>query len=141
MTEQDFTEFSLIEQPAIALFYELGWDIANCYEETYGAQGTLGRETSTEVLLLSRIYSVLERLNPDLPTETYQLAIEELSRNRSMMSPSHANREVYQLLKGGVKVAFGNEYGVDFEAKKKFARAKANWGFSGALRAEESPVR
>ena len=102
----NFSEDSLVEQPAIALFAELGWDTANCSEETFDAQGTLGRETSNEVLLLSRLYPVLERLNPDIPTEAYQLAIEEQSRDRSLMSPAYANREIYQLLKDGVKVVF-----------------------------------
>ena len=54
MTEQDFTEDKLIEQPTIALFAELGWETAECYYEVFGSQGTLGRETPNEVLLLSR---------------------------------------------------------------------------------------
>lgn len=34
------------------------------------------------------------------------LAIEELVRDRSIMSPANANREIYQLFKNGVKVSF-----------------------------------
>ncbi len=109
----DYTEDSLIEKPTIVLFAELGWEIANCYNETFGPQGTLGREIPNEVLLLSRLYPALEHLNPDLPTEAYKLAIEELSRDRSLMSPAHANHEIYMLLKDGVKVTFRNEEGVD----------------------------
>ena len=41
------------------------------------------------------------------------LAVEELSRDRSLMSPAHANREVYQLLKEGVKVTFRDADGVE----------------------------
>jgi type I restriction enzyme, R subunit len=102
-----YTEDSDVEQPAIALFAQLGWEtLANCYHETLGIQGTLGREDYHEVILISRLLPAMQRFNPDLPPEAYQLAIEELTRNRSLMSPAQANREVYQLLKDGVKVTY-----------------------------------
>jgi len=108
-----FTEDSLVEQPAKALFSELGWETADCFDETFGHDGTLGRETSSEVVLLSRLRPAMERLNPGLPPEAYQLAIEELTRDRSLMSPAHANREIYQLLKDGVKVTYRDAEGVE----------------------------
>ena len=77
-----YTEDFLVEQPAISLFAELGWDTGDCYHEIFGEQGTLGRETPNEVLLLSRLAPALERLNPKLPSEAYKLAIQELSRDR-----------------------------------------------------------
>ena len=43
-----YSESTLIEQPAVALFAELGWETANCFYETYGPNGGLGCETSTE---------------------------------------------------------------------------------------------
>ena len=110
---QLFSEDSLIEQPAIALLGELGWETANCYDETFGPEGTLGRETSSEVVLLSRLRPPWQRLNPDLPPEALTLAIEELTRDRSLMSPAHANREVYQLLKDGVKVTYRDAEGME----------------------------
>jgi type I restriction enzyme R subunit len=63
----------------------------------------LGRETSSEILLFSRLHPVLERLKPELPSEAVDLAIQELSRDFSLMSMVNANREVYKLLKDGVK--------------------------------------
>ena len=102
----DFTENTLVEQPAIALFAGLGWETANCFDEKFGEDCTLGRETSSEVVLVPRLRLTLERLNPALPKEAIELAIEELARDRSIMSPANANREVYQLLKNGVKVSF-----------------------------------
>ena len=44
----DYSEDSLVEQPAIELFRELGWQTANCFYEKFGSNGTLGRETSSE---------------------------------------------------------------------------------------------
>lgn len=101
----DYSEDTLVEQPAIALFTELGYEAANCFHETFGPHSTLGRETSADVVLIARLRPALERLNPGLPREAIDLAIEELTRDRSIMSPASANREVYQFLKDGVKVA------------------------------------
>lgn len=101
-----FTEDALVERPAIALLGNLGWEIANCFDETFGASSMLGRETSSQVLLLSRLQSSLTKLNPNLPTEALELAIQELSRDRSLMSMVNANQEIYKLLKDGIKVQF-----------------------------------
>ena len=108
-----YTEDALIEQPAIALLRQLGWETANCFEETFGPQGTLGRETSSEVILFSRLRSALAELNRGLPAEALELAIQELSRERSLMSMVNANQEVYRLLKEGVKVRFRDSDGVE----------------------------
>ena len=102
----DYSEDNLVEQPAIALFAGLGWETENCFYEKFGENSSHGRETSSEVVLLPRLRSALERLNSALPKEAIELAIEELVRDRSIMSPANANREVYQLLKNGVKVSF-----------------------------------
>jgi len=32
-----YTENSLVEQPAVALFAELGWETANCFYESFQA--------------------------------------------------------------------------------------------------------
>jgi type I restriction enzyme R subunit len=102
----DYSEDTLVEQPAIALFSELGYETLNCFHETFGEHGTLGRETSGDVILTARLRIALERLNPGLPPIAINLAIEELTRDRGVMSLANANREIYQLLKNGVKVAF-----------------------------------
>ncbi|MCX9075946.1 MAG: hypothetical protein OIN88_15075, partial [Candidatus Methanoperedens sp.] len=74
----DYSEDSLVEQPAIELFSQLGWQNANCFYEKFGEKGTHGRETSSEVILIHRLRAALMRLNPDLPPEAIALAIEEL---------------------------------------------------------------
>lgn len=106
-----FSEDALIEQPAIALFQELGWETVNCFHETLGASGTLGRETTSEVVLTRYLRDALEKLNPGVDSEAINLAIEEIVRDRSSLNPVHANREVYKLLKAGVKVTYKNEDG------------------------------
>ena len=100
-----YTEDQLVEQPAIGLFAELGWQTVSASEETFGAGGTLGRETKGEVVLLSRLRAALERLNPTLPPEAISAAIDELTRDRSATLLAGANREVYSLLKEGITVS------------------------------------
>ena len=101
-----YSEDILVEQPAIALFTELGWDTLNCFQEQFGISGTLGRVTSGEVVLVAQLRTALARLNPGLPTDLIDLAIEELARDRSIMVSEVANREIYRLLRDGVKVSF-----------------------------------
>ena len=103
----NFSEDALVEQPAIALFEELGYDTVNCFYEKVGATGaTLGRETTEEVILTPKLWTALERLNPRLERDVIDLAIEELAQDRAAMSLVQANREIYKLLKDGVKVSF-----------------------------------
>ena len=64
MSPHAWTEDQLIEQPAIALFAELGWQTVSAMEETFGPNGTLGRETRGEVVLPGRLRVALAALNP-----------------------------------------------------------------------------
>lgn len=109
MNPHAYTESQLVEQPAIGLFASLGWQTVSALEETFGAGGTgscnLGRETKGEVVLGERLRSALTMLNPDLPPEAIETAIDELSRDRSAMSLEAANREVYRLLKDGIPIS------------------------------------
>jgi type I restriction enzyme, R subunit len=105
MTSHPYTEDQLVEQPAIGLFAELGWTTVSAMDETFGETGTLQRETMGEVVLVSRLRAVLERLNLVLPSEAIISAMDELTRDRSAMLLEAANREIYLLLKEGIKVS------------------------------------
>jgi type I restriction enzyme R subunit len=106
MTPNPYSEDHLVEQPAVALLAELGWQTACGLEETFAPEGgSLGRRDRREVVLLPRLRAALERLNPGQPPEAIGAAIEDLSRNRSAMGLVAANREVYGLLKDGVLVS------------------------------------
>ena len=99
-----YTEDALVEQPAIALLSSLGWETFNAYSEFDKGISPLGRETKAEVVLKSRLRLALLRINPDVAIESIHQAIEELARDRARMSAVTANREIYQLLKNGVRV-------------------------------------
>ena len=99
-----YTEDALVEQPAIALLAELGWETVNAYHEFDHGDSTLSRETKAEVILTARLRQALQQLNPDMPPGVFGQAIEELTRDRSRMSAVAANREIYHLLKNGVRI-------------------------------------
>ena len=71
-----------------------------------GANSTLGRETTEQVVLESRLKAALENLNPGVPPLALDIAVDELTKDRSVLSPVRANQEVYKLLKDGVKVTY-----------------------------------
>lgn len=100
-----YTEDSLVEQPAIQLFAELGWETLSASDEALGTGGLLGRETKSEAVLAVRLRDALARLNPSLPPEAIAAAVDELSRDRSAMTPTAANRELWALMRDGVKVS------------------------------------
>jgi len=113
-----YTEDQLVEQPAIGLFADLGWQTVSALEEGFGSppsplaplpegegKVSLGRETKGEVVLVVRLRAALTRLNPALPPEAIATAVDELTRDRSAMSLEAANREVYRLLKEGIPVS------------------------------------
>ena len=103
--QNPYSEDELIEQPAINLLTEMGWETLNCYSEFDQRDGSpLGRQTKSEVVLTARLHAVLERLNPTATQDAITKAIEELTRSRSLMSSVEANLEIYTLLKDGVKV-------------------------------------
>lgn len=107
----DYSEDALIEQPAIALLQSLGWQPANCMHESFGAGGSLGRETSADVVLTRQLIPALQRLNPGLAPALLQAAVEELCRDRSTLHPAAANAELYHLLKDGILVPFRDDDG------------------------------
>ncbi len=105
MIHRPFTEDRLIEQPAIDLMMNsLGWEHGNCFGEWSSGTSTLGREGKRDAFLTLRLRPALEALNPGLPTEAFEAAIDELTRDRSALSLVEANCEIDKLIKGGVKV-------------------------------------
>ena len=89
---------------------DLGWDeVVNAYSERVGRKnprGTdLGRETEQEVVLRRHLLPALERLNPGVPVEALLQVADVLSEERGAKGLAAANREVYGLLKEGVKVS------------------------------------
>ena len=100
-----------LELDTIALFEKLGYTTANCYSEWISGTSNLGRETRSEVVLISKLQPALEKLNPHLPQAAINLAIEQLIRDRNALTLANANREIYNLLKDRVTVTYRNDDG------------------------------
>ena len=68
MSAHAYTEDQLVEQPAIGLFGELGWQVAGPppsagVDGEPADAGLLGRETKGEVVLVGRLRAALVKLN------------------------------------------------------------------------------
>ena len=71
-----------------------------------GSTGTLGRETTAEVVLDVTVTGCAGTAEPGGHAQRRsRIAIESLTRNRATMSLVAANREVYDLLKTGIPVS------------------------------------
>jgi hypothetical protein len=93
-----YTEDHLVEQPAIQLMQdELGWEVVGCYGEWDGGASVLGRDGKREVVLVSRLCPALQRLNPDLPMEAIEGAVEEKARSETLRLRPAARRFRLQL--------------------------------------------
>jgi len=108
-----FSEHSSIEQPAIKVFEELGYEIVNLFDEKFGIDNPLGRETSSDVILKKILKQKLVELNPYVMQNVIDAAIDEIAKDRSSLSLARANQEVYELLKDGIKIQTVNEKGED----------------------------
>jgi type I restriction enzyme R subunit len=116
------SEDAAVEQPTIKLFAELGWETLNCYHEPFGPLSLLGRETLAEVVLPNRLRAAVEKLNPGMSPVAIEIALDEIRKDRSTMSPARANQTVYQLLKNGVKVTYKGTTDDDDEEKVETVR-------------------
>ncbi len=106
-----YGELALVELPAINCFASLGWETANLYNETFGPDGTEGRKSAAEVIIVPRLRKALERINPGYPTSAYEQAIEQLTEDRSKQIPVNANQAFYKLLRDRVKVEVTDDEG------------------------------
>ena len=112
-----YTEGYLVEQPAMELLQSIGWETKNCYEEVFGKEGTLGRETTSEVVLTRYLYDAIKRINPDANIDAVELAIDEITKDRSSLSAVSANQEIYKLLKDGVPVTYRDDFDEEVDGR------------------------
>jgi type I restriction enzyme R subunit len=121
---QEFSESLLVEQPALNLLEQMGWRVASGVgEEFYPSDRQEGmivindpplhvlvpdgilRSSPREAVLTHWLHVALDYLNPDIDDGAILTALDEITRDRSGMLPVAANREIYQLMKEGVRVS------------------------------------
>ena len=99
---------------------KLGWEnVFAWHEETFGPDGTLGRESTNEAVLTRDLRAALERLNPELPAPAVKDAVRALTAYDVNRSTVEHNRDFYRLVRGGVPVEYR-----DAEGRRKSARAR-----------------
>lgn len=113
-----------LEKATVALFKSFKYEHADLMHETFGASSSHGRSTSSEVIFLPRLKTKLVELNPELPPEAIESAIENITRDRSAMNPTYANQEVHNLLKNGLPVSWRNGRGEKESDRVRFI----DWG-------------
>ena len=107
------SEDRLVQQTfADHLRNRLGWESVYAYNaETFGLQGTLGRASERDVVLVRDLRSALARLNPELPESAREQAVEKLTRIDFARSLIQHNREIYSFIRGGVPVQWRDTNG------------------------------
>jgi type I restriction enzyme R subunit len=116
----NYSEDQLIEQTCIDIFKnQLQWEIANVYQgETFGANGTIGRDSEADVILKTRFYKAIQQLNPNLPKQAYDLAYEQINNEDATKGLPEINFEKHNFLKDGIPVTYKNEKGEVVRNKK-----------------------
>ena len=90
----------------------LGWESVYAYNaETFGPNGTLGRASERDIVLVRDLRAALARLNPDIPEPAREQAIEKLTRIDFARSLIQHNREFYGFIRGGVPVEWRDDSG------------------------------
>jgi len=110
-----FSEDNLVEQTVIKLVKEV-WADPACHINAYSDEddAKLGRAHRGEVVLKKYLLPALQKLNPELPADALDQAMEQVMRDRSHLSLVNANAEVYALLRGGASVQVAGRDG-EFE--------------------------
>ena len=98
----------------------LDWDsIYTWNKETFGPDGTLGRDDTSQAVLTRDLRAALERLNPDLPAPAIDDAVRDLTVYDVSRSKVQHNSDFHRLLRGGVPVEYR-----DAQGRRKSARAR-----------------
>lgn len=107
------SEDGIVEQPLMdILSQELNWEVADVYEgEKFGASGTIGRDSQSDVLLKHRFLYTVKTLNPNLPDIAYDKAFEEINSNDITKKMEDFNHVKYDYLINGIPVSYKDSDG------------------------------
>ncbi len=90
----------------------LGWNSVYAWnQETFGPNGTLGRASTREVVLLRDLRVALQRLNPQLPPAAVNEAVSKLTRHDVSRSLLQHNQEFYRLIRDSAPVSYRDAHG------------------------------
>ena len=91
---------------------QLGWESVTAWNnETFGPDGTLGRASTREVVLVRDLRAALVKLNPELPPAAIEDAVAALTQHDATRSLLQHNRAFHALLRDGVPVRWRDAAG------------------------------
>lgn len=94
------------------LEHALGWDSIYAWnQETFGPEGTLGRTSERDVVLVRDVRVALVKLNPQLPPAAVNEAVGKLTHHDFSRSLLQHNQAFYQLIRDGVPVSYRDPQG------------------------------
>src|SRR5689334_3964094 len=90
----------------------LGWENVYAWnDETFGPNGTLGRDSTRDVVLVRDLRAALVRLNPELPATAVDEAVQKFTRHDLSRSLLQHNQEFYSFVRDGVPVSYRDAQG------------------------------
>ena len=115
----DYSENVMVRDGAGNLLKEeLHWDVAYAHnEEVLGVNGTFGRESFEEVLLVKYLKKALLKFNSWITDSQIDEVLKALRSRLSTQSPLELNEEKYKLIRDGVSVKVVKKNG-GFETRK-----------------------
>ena len=91
---------------------KLGWDSISVWnQETFGPDGTLGRTSERDVVLVRDLRAALVKLNPQLPPSAIAEAVTKLTHHDFSRTLSQHNQAFYKLIRDGVPVSYRDTQG------------------------------
>lgn len=91
---------------------KLDWESVYAWnDETFGADGTLGRVAPHDAVLKRDLAAAVARLNPELPFGAINEAVEKVTRVDFSRSLIQHNREYYGFIRDGVPVTYRDAKG------------------------------
>ena len=102
----DYSENILVQESAGNLLQdELGWNVKFAYNtEVLGVDGTFGRKSYRDILLVRYFRAALRRLNPWMTEDQISEAQKKLENRLSTASLLQTNEEKYLLIRDGIPV-------------------------------------
>ena len=98
----------------------LGWESVYAWnEETFGADGTLGRTDAREVVLMRDLRAAIVRLNPHLPVAAVEEAAAKMARHDFSRSLLQHNQEFHGFIRDGVPVCYTDSAGQRRETRAR----------------------
>lgn len=90
----------------------LQWESVYAWNtETFGSNGTLGRNSTQDVVLKGHLIDAIRSMRPDLPDSVVAEAVATLSQYDFSRSTTQHNREFYRMIREGVPVTYRDEKG------------------------------